>query len=243
MYSYDQFLTDYKTVQDYYEAFSRNIDWMAAPDPQRAWGLYQQAKGLEVGVVVIGRTCVDEKGRKPKQFGNAFTVADHRNLGVITHADEEDMVSMGKAITNVSIPTGGLVMHFYGGVNSEWRGGKSGYHFLYNDAWLLGAAHKHCNFNLVSPRWEKNIWDDSGYLTCTGREIVFLSNHGYQLGKAGGTGIGGESYWCSDERKADGATLVSLGKAIRSITSREQILDLCVPMGMTAALQTMCPIL
>src|SRR5262245_61298725 len=107
--SYDRFLTDYKTVQDYYEEIIRKIDWMAAPDPQRAWGLDQQARGLGLGVVVIGRICVDEAGRKPKMFGNAFTVEDHRNLGVITHADEEDMVRMGKAITNVSIPTGGLV--------------------------------------------------------------------------------------------------------------------------------------
>jgi hypothetical protein len=228
--SYDRFRGDYRTVQDYYEAFSRNISWMAAPDCERAWGIYQQALGVTYGILVIGRTCVDEAGRTPEQFGNAITEDEHRGLGVITHADEEAMVLQGKAVTGVTKATGGMVLHFYGGVDATWRGGRAGYHFLYNDAWLLGGAHGHADFNLASPRWEKNLWDSgSGRLTATGRELIFLSRHGYELARVGNGGL--EVFTCKNDPAAEAASLGSLVSAIRNVTGRDQILGLCVPAG------------
>jgi hypothetical protein len=229
--SYGRFWDDYQAVQDYYETFSRNISWMAAPDPERAWGIYQQARGVAYGILVIGRTCVDEAGRTPEEFGNAITADEHRGLGVITHADEEAMVLQGKGISGVSKATGGMVLHFYGGVDGGWRGGKSGYHFLYNDAWLLGGAHRRCDFNLASPRWEKNVWDSrGGRLTATGRELVFLTNHGYELATVGCSGL--EVLTCKDDGAASEASLPSLASAVRGVTRREQVLGLCVPAGL-----------
>ena len=79
----------------------------------------------------------------------------------------------------MQVATKGMIMHFY---NSLHRG----YHFLYNDAWLLGGAHGRCEFNLASPRWKRNIWDQRGQrLTATGREAVFLDSCGYCVERAG----------------------------------------------------------
>jgi hypothetical protein len=230
---YSQFWADYRSVSDYYETFSRNIGWMAAPDPRRAWGIYRQALTVEYGILVMGRTCVDEAGRTPDQFGNAITEAEHRALGVITHGDEAGMVLAGRGISGVSKATGGMIMHYYGGLTGEakWRGGKSGYHFLYNDAWLLGGAHGHHDFNLASPRWELNIWDSrSSRLTATGRELVYLVSAGYRIAKVGSGGL--EVMTCANDTTADGTSLNSLVGALRNITRREQILSLCTPVGL-----------
>ena len=229
--NYNQFWADYRTVRRYYEEFTENIGWLAAPDPERAWGIYQQARDVEYGILVMGRTCVDEAGRTPDQFGNAITEQEHQALGVITHQDEQAAVLAGRGIAGVVRAVGGMVMHYYGGINSAWRGGLSGYHFLYNDAWLLGGAHAKADFNLASPRREMNLWvgGDNGRLTATGREVVFLNDHGYRVVNAG---AGLETFTCAashwgDEAAAGAATLASCVNAIRGITRRAQILGMC----------------
>lgn len=228
--SYASFWADYRVVANYYLEFSRNINWMAAPDPKRAYGIYQQARNVQYGTMVMGRTTVDEHGRTPAMFGNALTEADHAGLGVITHADEAMHAAVGRITT---VATGGMVMHYYAGVNSAWRGGRSGYHFLYNDAWLLGGAHGGAQFNLASPRWQINLWDSGRQgLTATGREAVFLDAHGYRISKTGHQTNWQntyESFVSVDQGKSEGATFHSLVESIRSIKELRQLWRLIVP--------------
>ena len=228
--NYRTFWADYRIVSNYYEEFSRNINWMAPLDPVRAYGIYQQARAVHYGTMVMGRTTVDEAGRTPAMFGNAFTEADHAGLGVITHADEATHAAVGRITT---VANQGMVMHYYAGVNSAWRGGRSGYHFLYNDAWLLGGAHGCAEFNLASPRWKINLWDDGRKgLTATGREAVFLDAHGYRIMRTGRQTDWRntyESFVSVDEDRSRAATFHSLVEAIRGIRELRQLWRLIVP--------------
>ena len=193
---YGEFLKDYNQVKGYYEAFSRNIGWMKPPDAHSAWKIYLQAKAQYNKLMVMGRTCVGETGREPAMFGNAITWAEHSNFGVITHNDEQEYVLNGSVgiyeqngiIRNhttlhpIHVANSGSILHFYT-PNNAFRG----YHFLYNDAWLLGGAHGQCEFSLASPRRRDNIWDGNfNRLTATGREVAFLMGCGaYQARRYG----------------------------------------------------------
>lgn len=158
--NYREFWADYRSVANYYQQFNDALNWVAPLDPERAWNIYQQARHQRYGVLVMGRTCVDEPSRRPADFGNAITVEDHQALGVITHNDEAANVLNGNSgIANMNAANGGMIMHFYSAQNSAWRQARSGYHFLYNDAWLLGGAHGTRDFNLASPRRRTNPWE------------------------------------------------------------------------------------
>jgi hypothetical protein len=49
-----------------------------------------------------------------------------------------------------------------------------------NDCWMLGGIHRRADFDLVSVRTLKNLWDfDNGFHVVTAREIMGLLNFGY----------------------------------------------------------------
>ena len=233
--SYIHFFQAYQPVRRYYENLTRNIAWLGEPVLQRAWDIYQQAREQPLKVLVMGRTCVDEPGRQPQQFGNAITAADHQGLGVITDSADTRAIMNGRAgIANMQVATKGMIMHFY---NSLHRG----YHFLYNDAWLLGGAHGRCEFNLASPRWRRNIWDQRGRrLTATGREAVFLDSCGYQVIPVGNAvtlndPVSGGAYTHravvlvpANPQNAANASFQSLVNAIQGAQQFHHVTHLCV---------------
>ena len=230
MYSnYRQFWADFRSVSNYYDTFTANISWMGPPSPERAWDIYTQAKGQQYGILVMGRTCVDEAGRTPKQFGHAISVSDHQALGVITHSDEASAVIAGQAgFDGMHQATGGMIMHYYNDIKSKWRNGKAGYHFLYNDAWLLGGAHACHDFNLASPRWKSNLWDTrSNRMTATGREVVFLDSCGYRIVKTGFDKL--EVFTSKNDVNAKASSFQSLVAAMNSIKNYNSLHHLCVP--------------
>ena len=229
--NYREFWADYRAIANYYEEFTRTINWMGPPSIERAWDIYSQARNQQYSILVMGRTCVDENGRTPDQFGNAITIDDHKALGVITHRDEAPGVRNGQTgYGNINVATGGMIMHYYNALDSAWRNGKAGYHFLYNDAWLLGGAHGRHDFNLASPRWKKNIWDSRGQrLTATGREVVFLDSCGYRVRKVGHGGL--EVYTSTDRQAAQNSRFQTLVGAMRSVRNYNAVHNLCIPDG------------
>lgn len=54
-----------------------------------------------------------------------------------------------------------------------------------NDAWLLGGIHRKAKFRLASPRVMENLWNQSGFLIVTAREILGLLHFGYELQQIG----------------------------------------------------------
>ena len=214
----------YLRARRYYEGLSRNpnLQWLAPIDLARGWDIYQQARDAAAGILVMGRTTVDEPGRTPDQFGNAITIDDHQGLGIITHRSEAAEVA--NAAWAPEVTTGGMVMHFYGGTNppvnwgagAGWRQGRSGYHFLYNDCWLLGGAHALHDFNLASPRRWSNIWALArADLTATGRELAFLDRHGYHFVKHYQAGTEVATCRVQHRHRARNADFVSLLGALR----------------------------
>lgn len=235
-----QFWASYRMVSNYYLSLNRILSWLAPIDVAKGYNIYQQAlrQGRQggVGVLVMGRTCVDEQGRTPAQFGNAITAEDHIGLGVITHGTEATAAHNNTGYGHIPVTTNGMVMHYYNNIGGTaagaWRGNdaqgnrRSGYHFFYNDAWLLGGAHGLSEFNLASPRWKKNIWDTPGNrLTATGREIVFLDSHGYRLRN---TGLY-ESLVYTNAATAQAATFHSLVTAVSAANSFARVSRHCLP--------------
>ncbi len=226
----------YQEARLYYERLSARIDWLAPIDMARGWDIYHQAFRASYNILVMGRTTVDEPTRTPHQFGNAITIEDHEALGVITHGSEAAMVHLHQqGAGHLTRTTGGMIMHFYAelthlgnlvGPGAQWRRGRSGYHFFYNDCWLLGGAHAHHDFNLASPRRLTNVWDQRGNrLTATGRELAFLYGHGYSFANIPNRNLGIlEVATCKRPRMALGA---SFGSLVRSITRYREQADVC----------------
>jgi hypothetical protein len=73
-----------------------------------------------------------------------------------------------------------------------------------NDCWVLGGMHRHADFELVSMRTLKNLWDfDKGFHIVTAREILGLLNFGYTLKQLPHT----LKLVCTDQAKAGAATI------------------------------------
>lgn len=234
--NYNQFWASYRSVSNYYKTFNRILNWVAPIDIQKGWDIYRQARNQTLGVLVMGRTCVDEPLRHANQFGNAITEDEHVGLGVITHGTEAIAARTGAGFGPIPVTRGGMVMHYYNNISNSpagaWRGidaqgnRRSGYHFFYNDAWLLGGAHALCDFNLASPRWIMNIWDSTGRrLTATGREIVFLDACGYRIQKVGDL----EVLTSKNDKSAQSANFQSLVASVGAVNRFEQIRNLCIP--------------
>jgi hypothetical protein len=73
-----------------------------------------------------------------------------------------------------------------------------------NDCWVLGGVHRHADFNLVSVRTLKNLWDfNQGFHVVTAREILGLLQFGYALKQQ----PDGVKLICADHGKAQAATI------------------------------------
>jgi hypothetical protein len=73
-----------------------------------------------------------------------------------------------------------------------------------NDCWVLGDVHRRADFDLVSARTLKNVWDfDKGFHVVTAREILGLVTFGYAV-KQQPSGV---RLVCTDVSKAQGATI------------------------------------
>ena len=73
-----------------------------------------------------------------------------------------------------------------------------------NDCWVLGGVHRRADFDLVSVRTLKNLWDfDNGFHVVTAREILGLLHFGYTVKQQGAQ----VKLVCTDQGKAQGATI------------------------------------
>jgi len=73
-----------------------------------------------------------------------------------------------------------------------------------NDCWVLGGIHRRADFELVSMRTLKNLWDfDKGFHIVTAREILGLLHFGYSLKQLPGS----LKLVCTDPVKAEAATI------------------------------------
>jgi hypothetical protein len=73
-----------------------------------------------------------------------------------------------------------------------------------NDCWVLGGAHRRADFELVSIRTLRNLWDfDKGFHVVTAREILGLLHFGYSV-KQQSTAL---KLVCTDPGKAQAATI------------------------------------
>jgi hypothetical protein len=73
-----------------------------------------------------------------------------------------------------------------------------------NDCWVLGGVHRYADFELVSVRTLKNLWDfKMGFHVVTAREILGLLNFGYAVSQK----ANGVTLVCTDKGKAREATI------------------------------------
>jgi hypothetical protein len=73
-----------------------------------------------------------------------------------------------------------------------------------NDCWVLGGVHRRADFELVSVRTLKNLWEfGKGFHVVTAREILGLLNFGYTLKQL----PSGAKLVCTDPGKAQAATI------------------------------------
>jgi len=73
-----------------------------------------------------------------------------------------------------------------------------------NDCWVLGGVHRRADFDLVSVRTLKNLWDfDKGFHVVTAREILGLLNFGYSVKQQPNV----LKLACTDPGKAQSATI------------------------------------
>lgn len=82
-----------------------------------------------------------------------------------------------------------------------------------NDCWVLGGVHRRADFELVSVRTLKNLWDFKGkYHVVTAREVLGLLHFGYSMKQ------GPASLWfvCTDVAKANAATVEDYGSFMQS---------------------------
>lgn len=95
-----------------------------------------------------------------------------------------------------------------------------------NDCWILGGVHRRADFELVSIRTLKNLWDfDKGFHVVTAREILGLLNFGYSLKQQPDV----LKFVCTDPGKAQAATIQAYdafmkGKAAMGADSIRSIL-------------------
>jgi hypothetical protein len=186
-------MADYVPVADRYEALSRELPWLGAPDPTIAFQLYQNAIRPSLNLLVVGRTNI---GRSGKLAGHAIDEIELTNFGATNDGSSPDPRTVnGSGAMSEPSPTRatrGGVLHY-----------PTGWHFLMNDSWILGGVHGGVEFHLASPRVTQNIFAD-GMLTVTGRELTGLRAFGYAITKmVNGTEIA----FCCDPSAAAGATL------------------------------------
>jgi hypothetical protein len=82
-----------------------------------------------------------------------------------------------------------------------------------NDCWVLGGVHRRADFELVSMRTLKNLWDfDKGFHVVTAREILGLLNFGYAVKSQPNV----VKLVCTDSAKAQGATIQAYDVLMRS---------------------------
>ncbi|MFC1572331.1 hypothetical protein ACFL6M_01910 [Candidatus Eisenbacteria bacterium] len=73
-----------------------------------------------------------------------------------------------------------------------------------NDCWVLGGVHCRADFDLVSVRTLKNLWNfNQGFHVVTAREILGLINLGYSVKQKPNL----VKFVCTDPGKAQAATI------------------------------------
>ncbi|TVP60607.1 MAG: hypothetical protein EA351_00440 [Gemmatimonadales bacterium] len=205
--SYSEFRAAYDDVAERYEELSSKMDWLAQPDPERAFALYRNAASPSVGFLLSGRTNItrlDDPVEGPAIDPDALFNFGATNDGMVPFAEGKSPRDIYERANGDFRPrqrnplphtedrTGG-VLHY-----------DRGWHFLYNDAWVLGGIHGRIEFILASPRTRKNIYDEeSGHLTITGRELLGLHFFGYEFREVFGQGLA----VCARREVADAANL------------------------------------
>ena len=153
-------------VADKYQALERTFSWLKSFDVTKAFALYTNAARSRFNFLVCGRTRINQDRNRVE--GSSIEEVDLFNLGATHHSPVNQDVRASYSGT-------GSVLHY-----------RSGWHFLLNDAWLLGGVHSESEFHLASPRHRNNIVDPKGnVLTVTGRELTGLNEFGYKFQKVG----------------------------------------------------------
>jgi hypothetical protein len=198
----------------YYRSMERKLNWLAPFDIDKAWGIYLRARRPSLGFAIIGRTVVDRVGPEgpvpPSAFGNAIDFVEHYNFGV--NSEDAELADF----TGFAFQPGhvGSICHFYKGAKSP---GSCGWHFAYNDSWILGGVHSRLQFQIASPRRHANVWDDGNKeMGVTGRELCGLQTFGYRIVKT----VYNEIAVCSNPTAANNATFGGYIEAIRRYNAK-----------------------
>lgn len=86
-----------------------------------------------------------------------------------------------------------------------------------NDCWVLGGVHRRANFELVSVRTLKNLWDfDNGYHVVTAREILGVLNFGYKVEQQ----PKGVTLTCQNSAAATNATIEAYDDYMKSMQKK-----------------------
>jgi len=176
-----EFKRQFERALPYYAALGRTLTWLSTPDTDHAWGIYKRASRPSLGFNVMGRTVVDRMNKdgsrmQPSVFGNAIDLAEHKNFHMNSTSDNRnDFAGMGYEPGMI-----GSILCFYNGRTE----GNVGWHFAYNDAWIIGGVHGGVEFQLASPRTRDNIWPSTeSNMSVTARELIGLRISGYNIYK------------------------------------------------------------
>lgn len=177
-----KWLTSFSQVRTIYDQLTRKKgnEWCTEVDPDTAYEIYQRSLHPSLKIAVMGRTVVDRPELKITDFGSAIDIDMHHNFGVNSHNSE-----LATANASISGPHIGSILGFYNATKSGMRSGqiRNGWHFAYNDSWILGGIHGKVEFHLASPRRKDNVINPIYGLTVTGRELVGLKTFGYIIRK------------------------------------------------------------
>lgn len=85
-----------------------------------------------------------------------------------------------------------------------------------NDCWILGGIHRRADFQIVSERVLKNLWEfKEGRQSVTTRELLGLIHFGYKLKQDGKK----NRYICVDQGAARGSTLQEYDRYMKQIAA------------------------
>ncbi|PVZ67730.1 hypothetical protein [Pelagibaculum spongiae] len=199
MFDQHLFNKELNIVSDKYKNLENKFSWLEKYNEEDAYQLYKNASRSKLGFLVCGRTRINTS--RDRFRGSSIEEIELSNLGTTNHSCE---IRDPRA----SFSGCGSVLHY----NTSW-------HFLLNDAWLLGGIHAQIQFHLASPRHRDNIINPSGsFLTVTGRELIGLVAFGYRFVKSKNTeqeiavpfdikkarNANFEQYWIAIDRQNDG---------------------------------------
>lgn len=155
--SKDEFLAALDPVKDEYDKMRQDPHTSWLPEMSNSlidkrWGLYQNAKASNLGLMVMGRTVLgkDDAGRiAMKDAGvNAIEEVDLANFGATTEGNVNLHTELRETWEKrgVQVKRTGAILDI-----GVW-------HIFINDCWILGGVYAHLEFHLVTKRTKAAIY-------------------------------------------------------------------------------------